>query len=359
MPSIDPMLITRAGWSALPAASSSGTRNFVRWYTPLTLSASTRSQAASSNWSRGAPHVAPALLTRMSRLDSRAATASARRRHSASLDRSAGMASHSPTFDSSAATSSQTSALRDEMMTLAPASTNPRAIISPMPLDPPVTTAVLPAMENSSLMVRSMVARHRHRRAGPRHRSPGVDDRTLLAGAGRGYGRGLERLLPLTGVVDRLELLAKAEPHGALEAHAADLAGGPRHAEQGGLEAAAGHGLGAEPVGLPQDDRAVRHGEAGAGHEQPAGVPHERRGLGVGADHDPGRVAQEQQRQVEGVAQLHEPGRLVGAVGVDRPRLVRRVVGHDAEGPTLDPGKSRDHPEAEARAQLQHRPLVR
>src|ERR671910_2458591 len=90
MPSIDPMLITRAGWSSLPAASSSGTRNFVRWYTPLTLSASTRSQAASSNWSRGAPHVAPALLTRMSRLDSRAATASARRRHSASLDRSAG-----------------------------------------------------------------------------------------------------------------------------------------------------------------------------------------------------------------------------------------------------------------------------
>src|SRR5918994_317553 len=102
MPSIDPMLITRAGWSALPAASSSGTRNFVRWYTPLTLSASTRSHAASSNWSRGAPHVAPALLTRMSRLDSRAATASASRRHSASLDRSAGGGSPPPPLHNSA-----------------------------------------------------------------------------------------------------------------------------------------------------------------------------------------------------------------------------------------------------------------
>jgi len=54
-----------------------------------------------------------------------------------------------PILESSAATSSQTSALRDEMYTLAPASTNPRAIISPMPRLPPVTSAVLPSMEKS------------------------------------------------------------------------------------------------------------------------------------------------------------------------------------------------------------------
>ena len=50
------------------------------------------------------------------------------------------------------ATRSHTSALRDEMYTLAPASTKPRAIIRPMPRDPPVTTAVLPSMEKSSLV---------------------------------------------------------------------------------------------------------------------------------------------------------------------------------------------------------------
>ena len=55
-----------------------------------------------------------------------------------------------PFLESSAATCSQTSALRDEMYTVAPASTKPSAIIRPMPRLPPVTSAVLPAMENRS-----------------------------------------------------------------------------------------------------------------------------------------------------------------------------------------------------------------
>ena len=57
---------------------------------------------------------------------------------------------HVPAPASSAATRSQTSALREEMYTRAPASTNPRAIIRPMPREPPVTSAVLPATENRS-----------------------------------------------------------------------------------------------------------------------------------------------------------------------------------------------------------------
>ena len=48
----------------------------------------------------------------------------------------------------------------------------------------------------------------------------------------------LERALALGGVLDGLELLAVAEAHRALEAHAAELAGGPGHAEQRRLEAA-------------------------------------------------------------------------------------------------------------------------
>ena len=55
-----------------------------------------------------------------------------------------------PLAESSAATSAQASALRDEMVTAAPASTNPSAIILPMPRVPPVTRAVLPAIEKRS-----------------------------------------------------------------------------------------------------------------------------------------------------------------------------------------------------------------
>src|SRR5918999_1391335 len=112
MPSIEPMLMTRAGSSAVPAAARRGTRNRVRWNTPFTLRSRTRSQAASSNSAIGAPQVAPALLTRTSRRSSRAARSSARPR--------------------------------------APASAKPRAIISPMPRLPPVTSAVFPSIENRS-----------------------------------------------------------------------------------------------------------------------------------------------------------------------------------------------------------------
>ena len=51
---------------------------------------------------------------------------------------------HWPDPESSSATALQTSALREEMYVFAPASTNPRAIIRPIPREPPVTTATLP-----------------------------------------------------------------------------------------------------------------------------------------------------------------------------------------------------------------------
>ena len=80
--------------------------------------------------------------------------------------------------------------------------------------------------------------------------------------------------------------------------------------------------------------------------------------LRLGPDHDPGRVAQEEQREVEGVAQLHEAGRLVGAVGVDRAGEVHGVVGDHAHRAPFDADQRGDHAEAEVRAQLEHRPDV-
>ena len=61
-----------------------------------------------------------------------------------SVDRSAGTAAQ----PSSAAVFSSSAALREEMYTCAPASTNPAAIIRPIPREPPVTTTVLPSTEN-------------------------------------------------------------------------------------------------------------------------------------------------------------------------------------------------------------------
>ena len=80
-----------------------------------------------------------------------------------------------------------------------------------------------------------------------------------------------------------------------------------------------------------------------------------RRALGIGTDHEAGRVAQRERWQAEGVAQLHEARGLVGAVGVDRAAQVRRIVGDHAERPPFDAGERRHHAGAEAGAQLQHR----
>ena len=56
---------------------------------------------------------------------------------------------------------------RDDTYTLAPASTYPVAIILPMPREPPVTRAVLPAMENRSVMACAALGGRRPTLLGP------------------------------------------------------------------------------------------------------------------------------------------------------------------------------------------------
>ena len=109
--------------------------------------------------------------------------------------------------------------------------------------------------------------------------------------------------------------------------------------KSGALKRAARHRLRPEPVALADDDREERHGQVRAGDEHAAHVAHQRGLLGLRPDHEARRVAQQQDRQVERVAQLHEARRLVGGVGVDRAAEVRRVVGDDADrrGPRRAP----------------------
>src|SRR5579871_1791885 len=146
-----PMLMIRAGSSSVPAASSSGRNALVRKNGVFRLRSTTLSQAAAGYSASGAPQVAPALLTRTLTARSRSPTSAASRRHSRSADRSAGMAWTAPYADSSFAASAQASALRELMYTRAPACSRPRAIMSPMPRLPPVTTAVFPDRSNRSM----------------------------------------------------------------------------------------------------------------------------------------------------------------------------------------------------------------
>ena len=96
MPSIEPILITRAGLAPCPAARSRGSSFCVKKNTPLTLVSITLSQPTSGNWSSGAPQEAPALFTKISSLASRWASWAARLSTPARVDRSAGKAMHSP-----------------------------------------------------------------------------------------------------------------------------------------------------------------------------------------------------------------------------------------------------------------------
>ncbi len=87
-------------------------------------------------------------------------------------------------------------------------------------------------------------------------------------------------------------------------------------------------------------------------------MAHQRGLLDLRPHHHARRVAQEQDGQVEGVAQLQETRGLVRAIGIDRPGEVSRIVGDDAQRLTFDAGQRRHHAWPEGAAQFQHRAFV-
>jgi hypothetical protein len=134
----------------------------------------------------------------------------------------------------------------------------------------------------------------------PPPRIDGVDDRVDLQRGGHADGFAalvhaadefVEEGLLLVGVGFGFQLLAVAEAHGAFEAHAAELAGGPAGDEDRRVEAAAGHGLGAEAIALAQHHHEQRHAELGAGDELARDAAHGGGVFAVGADHEAGGVA--------------------------------------------------------------------
>ena len=93
-------------------------------------------------------------------------------------------------------------------------------------------------------------------------------------------------------------------------------------------------------------------------HEHPAGMAHLGLGLHLRPDHEAGRVAERDDGQAMGIAQLHEARGLVGGIGIDGPAEVARIVADKTERPAADAHERGDHAAAEAGAQLEHRVVV-
>ena len=72
------------------------------------------------------------------------------------------------------------------------------------------------------------------------------------------------------------------------------------------------------------------------------------------ADHEAGRIAQRDNRQIMRLAQLQEARGLVAGYRVDGPAQVRGIVGDQAEGLAFDADQRGNQPRRELAAQLQH-----
>src|SRR5271156_5795046 len=146
----EPMLRTVEGQSRVADAISIGARSRVSVKSPVTLTLSTRSHAFQGKVSNAPPQFAPALLTRMCKTSVRLRVSAASAATPASLATVPPKPSQGPSEESSCATASQASALREAINTRAPALSSASAQIRPRPVAPPVTSAVRPWTEKSS-----------------------------------------------------------------------------------------------------------------------------------------------------------------------------------------------------------------
>src|SRR3954451_18232622 len=130
-------------------------------------------------------------------------------------------------------------------------------------------------------------------------------DVALVLFAFRGHERG-----PLDRVPDRRDLVGVDGVHGRLRTYDGDLGGGQR--DRGvRLEAGSGHGVQPGAVGLADHDADLRYRRLGYRGDHLGAVADDALLLHDRTDHEAGDVGQEQQRHIESVAELYEPGRLV------------------------------------------------
>jgi hypothetical protein len=110
----------------------------------------------------------------------------------------------------------------------------------------------------------------------------------------------------------------------------------------------------AAAIGLPQDDRDLRHDRLGERVQQLRAVPDHAELLLLRAGQEAGRVHEHHERDPERVADAHELRRLLRRLGVDHAAQEPGLVRDHADGAAVDPAERRDHVARPARGHLEH-----
>lgn len=153
------------------------------------------------------------------------------------------------------------------------------------------------------------------------------------------------------------QLAGMRDIHGHFGRDKADVGGRPGkvpvHAHAGSAHAEI-----ARAISLAQYYRYFGHG--GRAERDPLGGDASGHSplLRLAADKEAGRVAQEDKRNVEGVAQDDEAGDLVRAIETHRAAIAERIIGNDADRVTVKPRQRRDDAAIEQRFQFQEPAVV-
>src|ERR1700738_3731591 len=119
------------------------------------------------------------------------------------------------------------------------------------------------------------------------------------------------------------------------------------------MEAAAHGGQRAQPVAFAQNNRIDWNLKVCGIDKQPRHMSHLAGFFGFWTHHEARRIAEYEQRNIEGIAKLHESCALIRCLTVNRAPQVPGVVGNQTHGTAFDPKESNDHPDTKVPPKLQ------
>ena len=140
-------------------------------------------------------------------------------------------------------------------------------------------------------------------------------------------------------VVGRRDLVLEDDVDRALGAHHRDLRRRPGEVHVA-PDVLGAHDVVGAAVRLAGDDGDLRDRRLAVGVQELRAVLDDPAVLLVHARQEPGHVDEGDERDVEGVAGPHEPGRLDRRLDVERAREDRRLLGHDPDAPTAEAGEA-------------------
>src|SRR5581483_6870958 len=159
-------------------------------------------------------------------------------------------------------------------------------------------------------------------------------------------------------VVGGLDQGAADDVDRALRPHDRDLGRRPGD-DQVGLVGLAAHDVVAGAVGLADDDGDLRHGGARDRVEHLGPVADDPGVLDLRADHEARHVLEEDERDVEGVAEVDEAGRLVGRVVLEDASELLGLIGDDPDRLAAEAGEAGDDRLRELRLDVEELAAVR